>query len=319
MSTRFLRIAALSATMLLTPTAARLVLAADDAPKTDAPKPDAKDNTKPADGPRRPGAAGGPEGRRPDAAGMLERIESALNDLKLSEEQKTKARELLDKVHKAADEAKGDNARAGMGKMMTELREGLDGLLTEEQRKQLAEKAPFLAGGGPGGPGAGRPGGRPGGPGAPGGGQGAGARPAVMQKAMAAALEKVGLSDEQKTKLKALSEEFEKKTRSIIEEGKGDRAAIGEKLRPLAEERRTKMAEILSTEQMTKFQTAIQEELQKARGENGGAPGGPNGRRPGANRPGGAPDAPKTGDAPKGDEKKTDEKKTEEKKTDEKK
>jgi Spy/CpxP family protein refolding chaperone len=325
MSTRLLRIAALSATMLLTPTAARLVLAADEPPKTDV-----KDPKPAADAPeRRPGAApGGPEGRRGDPAAMLERVESALNDLKLSEEQKTKARELLDKVHKSADENKGENARQGMMKSMQELREGLDGLLTEDQKKQLAEKAPFLSGGGPGGPGAGRPGGarpgapgagpatRPGGPGAPGGpggGAAGGARPAVMQKAMAAAIEKAGLSDEQKAKIKTLSDEYEKKTRAILEEGKGDRAAIGEKLRPLMDERRAKIAEILSPEQMTKYQQAIQEEIQKARGEGGGpggAPGGQN-RRPNANRPGGAgaPDAPKPADAPKTEEKKSQEEK----------
>ena len=117
-----------------------------------------------------------------------------------------------------------------------------------------------------------------------------------MGRATNAALEKLDLSDEQKSKIKALNDGFEKRTREIIEQAGGDREQVGQKLRPLFEERREKMAEILTPEQMTQFQAAMREQMEKLRAE-----GGPAGR-PGAGRPGadGAGAGPRGGERPDG-------------------
>jgi Spy/CpxP family protein refolding chaperone len=238
---------------------------------------------------------------------MLERIEGALKELNLSEEQKTKANELISKVRKSVAGEGGGRVQAAM-QSLTELRDGLKELLNDEQTKALAEKLPLLSRlGAAGGPGGG-PGGRPGAPGArPGapGGPGAGARPQVMQRAVQAALEKVDIPADAKAKIKAISEEMDKKAQAIIEEAKGDRAAIGEKLRPLMDERQKKLAEALSSEQLTKFREAVQEQLEKLRGEGGGPGAGAGPRRP----RGDAPAAPQKPEEKKSEEKKTDEKK----------
>jgi Spy/CpxP family protein refolding chaperone len=324
MTSQTLRAAALSAALLLAPFPASFANAADEPAK-----PETKDvkpkEEKPADAPKageaparpqRGGGAGG--GGRMDPAAMIERIDSALKELDLSQEQKTKANELIAKVKKTVAGEDGGRLQAAM-QAVTELRDGLKELLNDEQTKALAEKLPLLsrlgAAGGPGGGPGGGPNGRPGGPGAPGapggrpgapgGAGGGGARPQALQRAVQAALEKVDLPADVKAKVKTLSEEMDKKAQTIIEEGKGDRAAIGEKLRPLMEERQKKMAEVLSPEQLTRFREAVQEQLEKMRGDGGGPGAGAGARRP-------------RGEAPATPDKKPEEKKTEEKKSEEK-
>lgn len=124
--------------------------------------------------PGKPGAAGRPgrEGR-----GMMggRRMQQMMADLNLTEAQKAKIKTLTEastKKRTALMENKTlteEQKRTKMREMGKELRDGMDKILTPEQKKKLEEKRKEMRGrfGAPGGPGGGF--GRPGGAGRPGG------------------------------------------------------------------------------------------------------------------------------------------------------
>jgi Spy/CpxP family protein refolding chaperone len=286
MPTRPTRAAVLmAAALMFAPAAARLARAADEPAKpaaTETPK-----DAPPAEG-----------RQRPQPGAMLERVEGALKELSLSDEQKEKVKALVAKTKEAMGDA-GQGGRERLqaaGKALAALKEGLGDVLTEEQKKALAEKLPML----------GRGAGEAGRPGAAGG---TAQRPAVMQRAVQAALETLtDVTADQRAKLKAAVEDSQKKVREIIESTKGEREAIAEKVAPVLQAQREKFAEILSADQLTKFQAAVKEQMEKLRGEAGGAgPARPNARPARGPRPGAT------------EEKKADEKKADDKAADEKK
>jgi Spy/CpxP family protein refolding chaperone len=112
----------------------------------------------------------------------------------------------------------------------------------------------------------------------------AGARLTAATEAAKAALAKLDLTDEQKTKIAALNKDVEEKAKAVIAEAKEDRQALAQKLRPILDERRQKMAEILSPEQLAKFQEAMRQNQPQRPGVEGG-------RRP-LNRERPAPEKP---------------------------
>ena len=243
-----------AAALLFAPHAARLASAVDEPAKP----ADAKD-APPAEGRQRAGLAA-----------MLDRVEAALKDLSLSDDQKDKAKALVAKAKDVVGGA-GEGGREkfqAAGRALADLKEGLGNVLSDDQKKALAEKVPFLAGGHPGA-------------GAGGGAQ----RPAVMQRAIEAAIEKVTLSDDQKAKLKAVVSDTQKKVREVVESGKVERDAMAEKIRPLLDAQRDKIAEILSADQLPKFQAAVREQVEKLRGDAGGRPGARGGDRPAGDKP----------------------------------
>lgn len=275
MPTRTFRLAILAAGLAIVPGFSRFAAAADDGkPLITEGKRDTGDKPangdKPSDG-NKP-ATGDKPGARPAAgrfepAAILERVQTAVNDLKLSEEQKTKVEEAVTKAKKAFETLTKDTAAEGrdrlqsVTKVMGELKDSLTGTLNEEQFKMLMEKVPMF------GRLVNRPAGDTGRPGAE-----AGAQRANLQRAMTAAMEKLNFTEEQKTKIKALNDQFETKYKALAEETKGDRAALGEKIRPMMEERRKQMQEILSSEQGQKLQEEVRLQMQKLRGESADKP-----------------------------------------------
>ena len=111
----------------------------------DGARPDGPPGERPGPGgPRGPGGPGfGPGG--PDRPRPMARVREQIEQLKLTDEQRPKVRELL-----AETEKKIDELAAEMRKTMETNREKLDALLTEEQRTQLREL--MRPPGGPDGP-----------------------------------------------------------------------------------------------------------------------------------------------------------------------
>lgn len=131
----------------------------------------------------RPGGPGGPGGA-PGAwpgAMIVQRIENALRQLQLSDEQQTQIRAILGQTRERLEQIRNEaqsaeqQARQQFRQLMQETRDKLSDVLTEEQRDQLRELLPGpgrAGGGGGGGPGAMRGRGRGGGGGPPADGAG---------------------------------------------------------------------------------------------------------------------------------------------------
>ena len=129
-------------------------------------------------------------------------------------------------------------------------RNDINDLLTEEQKAQLRDKLVVLNGGG----------------GAGGGGMMGGRVQAILQNA------DLKLTDEQKTKLTALSTDMQAKFAKLRETSGGDRQAMGEAMRTAFQDMQTQLKDILTPEQMTKVQ-----QLMPMRGGPGGPGGGAQG------------------------------------------
>ena len=204
-------------------------------------------------------------------------MENALKEVDLSALQRRSLAAAVAKARKAAGEQKpaaGGDPRERMEQVqavLSDLRESITDALSADQKKALDEKLPILSRGA-----------RPAKSG------GVDGRVGVMSRAADAALAKLDLSDEQKAKVRAVNEGLDKKTRELIEQAGGDREQVGRKIRPLLEERRDKMAEILTPEQMAKFQAEVREQMEKLRTKGGPAAGRPNAGRPGTEGPGAA-------------------------------
>ena len=173
-----------------------------------------------------------------DPAAMLDRVHSAVADMKLSDEQKTKIEAAFSKAKKELDDLKADpkgetreRFQAG-AKVMGELREAVRGTLTDDQRKELEQKLPLL-------------------------GRGAGAVGGMRQ-----AMQKLDLTDEQKAKIEAVTKEGREKMQALIQEHRDDPSAVRDKIRPLYEEMQKKVEDVLTPEQ--------KEKLKKLREEQGG-------------------------------------------------
>lgn len=224
--TQMLRAAAMSTVLLAVPAFAPAASAADD--KSDAPAAEAPAQSR----------------GRLDPAALVERFETALKELALTDEQKAKAKEIVGKARRAVAEGKGEGRERlqAAARALADLRQDVNGLLTEPQRKALAEKLPLLAR------------------------RAAGDAPAAMQQAIRAALEKLDLSADQKAKIKALNDEAQAKLKAVTEEARGQDESLAEKVRPILQEQREKLAQMLSGDQAPKFQAAVREHLEKLRG-----------------------------------------------------
>lgn len=91
------------------------------------------------------------------------------------------------------------------------------------------------------------------------------------------ALKKVDLTDEQKTKVKAIVEEARKKLEETMQAAResGDREAAREAGRKIVEETRTKLEGLLTEEQKEAFRQAMMEEMEARRPRGEGREGRP--------------------------------------------
>ncbi len=257
----------------------------------------------------RPGR--GAEARGGEARGggpqmMIDHLKDAIKDLNLTDEQKPKVEEILKKasgeIEKLGQE-KGAEPRQRMQKFM-EIRRGaiedLKAVLNEQQQQTLQEKLPQprdMAAG--------------------------------MVERLHEAVGKLDLTAEQKDQVKTALQDARTKFQAARGDGeRGDPKAMREKMRPIMDELRETMRQILTPEQQETLRKSMQEgndgpppPADRAQGDrgkrgrdrgverpDGDRPGAdrpdgdrPGTRRPEGDRPGARPDGDRPGASPKGD------------------
>jgi Spy/CpxP family protein refolding chaperone len=175
---------------------------------------------------------------------MLERLHSIVAGLDLTDEQKPKIQAEFDKARKALEELRdnppADGPREAIVKALGDLRTGVAGILTDDQKKAMREKLEQAGIGGARG-------------------QGAAGRTAGPLAALRENMGKLGLSDEQKSKVEAILKDNQEKVAEVIKDAQGDRQAIGEKIRPIIEANRQKVLELLTDEQKAKLKELMPE------------------------------------------------------------
>ena len=184
-------------------------------------------------------ATAAPEGAR--GFPLLERVRKAVDELKLSDDQKSKIdtmfEEAKSELKKVREETAGD--REGMLKKIKgvydKLRENVGGVLTDEQKEQFKGRFQKLF--------------QRGGAAAAGAGE--------MMGRLKTAIEKLGLSDEQKTKVHDLFEETAKKAKELRAQAENGGTDASEKLRDLMQETREKLGSILTDEQKQKLRESL--------------------------------------------------------------
>lgn len=229
---------------------------------------------RPAEQGRR-GQGRGQGRRQMDPARMLERVQASFGELNLSDEQKTRVKDIVDKAKPKLDavvkETEGKEPRERMTKIretIQPVREELMAVLDETQRQKLRELTQAREGR------SNRAGG-----------------PAMFQR-MKDAVAKLDLTDEQKKKLEPLLAETEKQFTAIRAEaaqaqGGAGGGEIRAKYRELMQTYRKGLNEILTEEQRAKLR-----ELTPRRDGQGGRPGGGGGGQGGAGATDGAPREP---------------------------
>jgi Spy/CpxP family protein refolding chaperone len=171
---------------------------------------------------------------------MLDRFHEAVNELKLNDDQKSKIDKMFEdarsQMKKLREEAAGDREAVAKKarEMFEKLRENIASVLNEDQKEQLKEKLQkaFQRGAAAGGDMAGR---------------------------LKAAIEKLSLSEEQKTKVHDLLEDTNKKAKDLRSQAENGGQEAREKLRELMQETREKLGNILSDEQKQKLQETLQQ------------------------------------------------------------
>ena len=189
-------------------------------------------------------------GERPQAGAMLDRLHSIVTGLDLTDEQKPKIETEFAKARKSLEESlsnpPAEGPREAVGKALSELRTGIGAILTEDQKKAMRDKLEQAGIGGARGQGA--------------GGRAAAGPLAAFRENMG----KLGLSDEQKSKVEEILKDNQEKVAAIIKDAQGDRQAIGEKIRPVIQEHREKILGLLNDEQKAKLKELTPE---RGRGE----------------------------------------------------
>ena len=94
-------------------------------------------------------------------------------------------------------------------------------------------------------------------------------------------LEKLNLTVDQKTKIKALKEGMMAKMKKAFEDSKGDREKMKATMQPLRKNYTDSLSKILTKAQMEAYMKemkAQRAQMEKMRAERGGGPGGPGGK-----------------------------------------
>jgi Spy/CpxP family protein refolding chaperone len=171
---------------------------------------------------------------------LLKRFRSVVDELKLSDDQKAKVdkafEEAQSQIKKVRDSAESGDQQATAQKLReayTTLRENVSAALTDEQKEQFKEKlqSMFRAGGAGGGD--------------------------ITR--LRSALEKLNLSDDQKTKVKELLEDTQTKAKDLREKAQGGDQDARDKLRTLVQDARQKLGDILTKDEMEKLKELMQQ------------------------------------------------------------
>jgi Spy/CpxP family protein refolding chaperone len=192
----------------------------------------------------------GPGGREPGQ--FLKILHERLEKLDLTADQKKQIAEIMSdteaQIKQALQETRGasqDDRRQKLQPIMSGLREKIGGVLTDEQKQKLQQEMAAAR--------------------ASNGGQ------ANPLNRLRDNLDKLGLSEDQKSKANAVLDDAQKKMtdmREQLENGNGDRQQVQEKGQAIRDEVKSKMAEILTKEQQDKLHDLM--EAQGGPGPGGG-------------------------------------------------
>jgi hypothetical protein len=208
---------------------------------------------------------------------IIERIEQAMADLKLSDEQKGKIQDILNDARQQLRTAKADldklepaQRAQKIGPMLQQLREDLMSVLDNDQKSKLEEKmqqfrqrmrerektfAPATQ------------------PSAKSENAAPPFRPGVILERVRDNLEKLNLSAEQKEKVDKLFEETKSKGQELMQQAREGGEDAKQRLRELAQQSRKKLGEILSPEQLEKLRQLMQADGFSPPAEDRPAPG----------------------------------------------
>jgi Spy/CpxP family protein refolding chaperone len=208
-------------------------------------------------------AVGGIGGRRPGPAIVLERLRRAVDQLTLSDDQKSKVGDIFDQASQQADDLSqslGDltpeQRLQKLSDFSKQIRQQLSQVLTPDQMQTLGHQL----GSGP----TTRPGGR--------GGQGGG-----MLEIFGQAIAKLDLTADQKQQISELMTSTRQKVQELRQRAAGG-DNIQADMQQVRQDVRAKLQEILTPDQMQTFTQTVQQ----LRQEHGGGAGGP---RPNAQNP----------------------------------
>lgn len=223
------------------------------------------------------------DGRR--GGNLVERIEQAMQDLDLSDEQKAQVEAILEKsreeMRAAMQEMQGlepQARRQRMREMMMDVNEQLTGVLNEDQKAAFQRKlAEMRAQAGRDGRGA-EPGTQP-----------AAGRVGAIIEQLRDAIEQLNLTDEQKSKAEQILQDTRTKLRVLRDEAAGDIEKIRDKAREIINDTRQDLQEVLTPQQQEKLRE-LMEAARGARGQRGDNPRG-------SDRPN-RPEPPDRGSAP---------------------
>jgi protein CpxP len=209
------------------------------------------------------------EGERPrgDGSYVLERARQLVDEMKLSDEQKTKVSSIFDKAKEELKSMREEIMGMEPGPRFEKIKGVLEGtrekvaaVLTDAQKGEFQKKMDELR-------------------------QGARAQAGGGIDRLRESLSKLDLSDDQRAKIKDMFEEVRAKAQQAREEADGKMDEMREKMQPIMQETRDKLKEILSKEQQEKLREMMAERDGPAtRPANMGAESGPKGRGKGAER-----------------------------------
>lgn len=208
------------------------------------------------------------QGRQGMGQALIDRMHTAVNELGLTDEQKPKIDAIFAKAKDdfAAKQPEWQNlepqermqqSRAFTQQLVTDVRAELN----DEQKAKFDDRVQQLQQRGGGG------------------GQGAGM--GGQNRRMREALDSLGLTDEQKPKVEAILKEMDDKVQQAQQESQGDREAMREKSRMIAQDTVAQLEKVLTPEQTQQLRETMRQARGTGQGDGQGrgrradAPGGP--------------------------------------------
>jgi Spy/CpxP family protein refolding chaperone len=201
---------------------------------------------------------------------MLDRSRAALDELKLTPEQKTKVDTIFKEARAELEQMRTQLESMDVRERMAETREFFEGVradlafvLTPEQRQQMQQKFEQIRQNpGPGGPGA-----------------GALPPPGVIAERLREVIPQLKLSDEQAQRMKELFDDVRPRADALRQQVETGDAAARQKARELSEETRQKLRELLTPQQQEKLRELMRQPMSAPPPDGPRRPGGAPARR----------------------------------------
>jgi len=209
-----------------------------------------------------------PGGGRGDM--LFQRVQGALDDLNLSDAQKGKIKDIFDTARQDLQNMAGDLRNMGqeergqrVRQFMLSVRDKIQGELTDDQKQLFEEKVRQFRGAAPGNAPATQPGaGAPGGP--------AQSRAAAMLQQLEQSVQKLQLSDDQKTQIKSIVSDARDKLADLRAKSAGDLQQMRDGAREIFADTREKLSGLLTDDQREKLRGMMESAMQPGNGANAG-------------------------------------------------